>query len=75
MAEAFDIFGDVDNLLEVLVLSVVEDWVVDDDAVDVLVAVGGDDGVFDLVAGYGAERIAVSTVRGKSVSLHGPISD
>jgi hypothetical protein len=41
MAEAFDVFMHVDDLLEVLVLAVVEDWVVDDYAVDGVVVVCG----------------------------------
>ena len=41
VAEPFDVFVHVDDLLQVLVLAVVEDWVVDDYAVDVRVGVGG----------------------------------
>lgn len=41
VAEAFNIFVHVDDLLEVLVLAVVEDRVVDYYAVDVGVGVGG----------------------------------
>lgn len=40
VAKTLDIFVDVNNLLEVLVLAVVEDRVVDDDAIDVVVGVG-----------------------------------
>jgi len=40
VAKTLDIFVDVNNLLEVLVLAVVEDRVVDDDAVGVVVGVG-----------------------------------
>jgi len=43
VAEAFDIFVHVDDLLQVLVLAVVEDGVVDDDAVDFRVSVGSED--------------------------------
>lgn len=51
VAETLDILTDIDNLLQVLVLTVVEDGVVDDNAVDVRVGVGRDDGLFDVVAG------------------------
>lgn len=61
VAQAFHVLGHVDNLLQVLVLSVVEDWVVNNDAVDGVVSVGGQDGFFDVVAGDFAERILEST--------------
>ena len=48
MAEALDVFADVGDLLQVLVLPVVEDGVVNDDAVDGVVSVGGQDGAFEL---------------------------
>lgn len=41
VAEAFDVFVHIDDLLQVLVLAVVEDGVVDYYAVDVGVGVGG----------------------------------
>jgi hypothetical protein len=41
VAEALDILVHVDDLLQVLVLAVVEDGVVDDDAIDGVVFVGG----------------------------------
>jgi hypothetical protein len=55
MGEALDVLGDVDDLLEILVLSVAEDGVVDYDAVDSVVGVGGYEGVFEVVAGDFAE--------------------
>lgn len=61
VAEALNIFGDIDDLLQVLVLAVVEDRVVDDDAVDVVVGVGGQNGFFDVVAGDFAEGVLEST--------------
>jgi hypothetical protein len=62
VAEALYILGNVDNLLEVLVLSVVEDGVVYDDAVDVGVDVRGQDGFFEVIAVYFAEGVAISTI-------------
>jgi hypothetical protein len=61
VAQAFDVLGHIDDLLQVLVLAVVEDRVVDDDAVDVVVGVGGQNGFFDVVAGDFAEGVLEST--------------
>lgn len=61
VTEALDVLLNVDDLLQVLVLSVVEDRVVDDDAVDLGVGVGGKDRFFDLVARRFAEAIAEAT--------------
>jgi len=61
--EAFDVFGNVDDLLEVLVLPVVEDGVVHYDAVDGGVSVGGYEGVFEVVAGGFAEGEVEATGR------------
>jgi hypothetical protein len=63
MAQALDILGYVDNLLEVLVLAVVEDGVVYDDTVNVRVDVGGEDGFFEVIAVDFTERVTESTVR------------
>ena len=52
MTEAFDIFSDVNDLLQVLILPVVKNWIVDDDAVDDFIVVGRDDGIFDIVLVY-----------------------
>lgn len=49
VAQPLDVLGYVHDLLQVLVLSVVEDGVVYDDSVDVRVGVGGEDGFFDVV--------------------------
>lgn len=62
MAETFDVLGDVDDLLEVLVLPGVEDRVVDNYPIDVRVGVRGDYGVFDIVLVDLAEGVAESTV-------------
>jgi hypothetical protein len=43
-------------------LSVVEDGVVYDDAVDVGVDVRGQDGFFEVIAVYFAEGVAISTI-------------
>jgi hypothetical protein len=61
VAQTLHILGYIDDLLQVLVLAVVEDWVVYDDAVDVRVGVGGEDGFFDVVFGDVAARVAVAT--------------
>lgn len=65
MAETLDVFGNIDNLLQVLVLAVVEDRVVDDDAVDIVVGVGGQDGTFDIVAGDFVEGVLEATIEEK----------
>ena len=49
VGEAFDVFGDGDDLLQVLVLAGGEDWIVDYDAVGGGGGVGGEDGVFDVI--------------------------
>lgn len=50
VAETFDVFGEGDGLLDVLVLAVVADpdGVIDEDAVDVVVVVGGDDALLEV---------------------------
>ena len=62
VAEPFDVFVHVHDLLQVLVLAIVEDRVVDDYAVDVWVGVGSENGFFDGVAGDVAEGVAEATV-------------
>ena len=47
VGEAFDVFGDVDDLLEVLVLAVAEDGVVDYYAVDFVICICVDDCIFE----------------------------
>ena len=69
MAETFYILCYVDNLLQVLVLAVVEDRVVYDDAVDVRVGIGGQDGLFDIIPRHFAESVAESTVEWKESKL------
>ena len=63
MTEALDVFGDVHDLLEVLVLSVVENGIVDYDAVDIIVRIGGQERIFDLVTVNLAQAIPESTAR------------
>lgn len=62
VAQTLDILGDINNLLQVLILAVVEDWVVDDDAVDFVVGVGGEDGAFNIVAGNFAEGVLEAAI-------------
>lgn len=61
VAQTLDILADVHDLLQVLVLAVVEDGVVYDDAVDLGVFVGAEDGFFDVVAADRAEGVLEST--------------
>ena len=61
MAEALDVFTDVGDLLQVLVLAVVEDGVVDDNAVDGVIGVGSQDGAFELFPVEFAQRKLAST--------------
>jgi hypothetical protein len=49
VAQPFDVFGDGDDLLEVLVLAAVPDGVVDYDAIDGGIRVGGEDCFFNVV--------------------------
>lgn len=62
MAQTLNIFRDIYNLLQILILSVVENRVVDDDAIDIVVCVRSEDGVFDFVARDEAACIADSTM-------------
>lgn len=55
MGEAFDVFGEGNDVAQIVVLLGVEDGVVDYDAIDGGVGVGGEDGVFDGFAGDAAE--------------------
>lgn len=47
MTQPFDVLGYIHDLLQVLVLTVVEDGIINDYAVDIVVGVGGQDGFFD----------------------------
>lgn len=62
VAQALDILGDVHDLLQVLVLSVVEDGVVYYDAVDVVVGIGGQEGILNFITVNHAESVAEATV-------------
>lgn len=64
VAQALDVFGYVDDLLQVLVLAGAEDGVVDDYAVDVVVGVGVQDGLFDVVAGDLAHGVLEAAEKG-----------
>lgn len=61
VAKALHILRYIDDLLQVLVLSVVENRVVHDDAVDFLVGIGGEDGIFNVVLGDFTKSITEST--------------
>ena len=61
VAQTLDIFGNIHNLLQVLVVAIVENGVIDDNTIHVVVAVRGQDGFFDVVAGDIAEGIREST--------------
>lgn len=64
MGEAFNVFVDGHDLLEVLVLAGAEDGVVDYYAVDCWVGVGVKEGVFEVVAVDFAELEGEATVVG-----------
>jgi hypothetical protein len=67
VAQTLDILGDINYLLQVLILAVVEDRVVDNNAVDIVVGVGGEDGAFNIVAGNFTEGVLEAAIR-ESVS-------
>lgn len=69
VAETLNILANIDDLLQVLVLPVVEDRVVDDNAVDVRVSVGAQNGLFDVVAGDFAEGVLEAAVQESMISL------
>jgi hypothetical protein len=69
VTEAFDIFADVDDLLEVLILSVSEDGVVDHYAIDLVIVVGFEDSLFKLLTIYLSEFKAESTANTMSLVL------
>lgn len=64
MRQAFDVFGEGDDVLEVGVLAVVVDWVVDYYAVYGGVGVGRDYCFFDVVFVDGGEGVFEATVLG-----------
>lgn len=53
----------VDNLLQVLVLAVVENGVVYDDAVDIGIGIGSEDSLLEIIAGNFTEGVAEATVQ------------
>jgi len=63
VAKTFDVFADIHDLLEILILSGVEDGIVDNNAVYGWVIVGGDDCFFNVVLFHPAERIVKATAR------------
>ncbi len=50
VAEAFDILGNVDDLLDILVLSIVEDRIIDYDPINIRVGICFKYSVFDVIA-------------------------
>lgn len=64
VAQALDVFGYIDYLLQVLILAGAEDGVVDDYAVDVVVGVCVQDGLFDVVAGHLAHGVLETAEEG-----------
>lgn len=52
VSQAFYILGQRDAFLEVLVLSIVMNRIVDNDAIDVCVVVGGNDRFFNMILFY-----------------------
>ena len=62
VTQSLDILGNIDDLLQVLVLTVVEDWVVDDDAVNGGIGVCAQDGFFNVIAGNFTEGVLEPTI-------------
>lgn len=50
MTEPLYIFVCVCDLLQILVLSVIEDWIVDDDPIDISIGICSQDSAFELFA-------------------------
>ena len=50
MGQAFDVLRNGHDVAEVVVLLAVEDWVVDDYAIDACIRVCCEDGIFDVIA-------------------------
>ena len=61
MTESLNVFEDIDNLLQVLILAVIEDWIVDDDTINGGVSVRGQDSFFNVITGNFTKRILEST--------------
>lgn len=64
VAQALDVFGYIDYLLQVLILAGAEDGVVDDYAVDVVVGVCVQDGLFNVIAGHLAHGVLETAEEG-----------
>lgn len=75
MGEPFDVFGDGDDLLEVLVLAVEEDGIVDNYAMDGSVVVYVYQGFFDGVLGYGEEGVADVAGRRRASQSRKPLAE
>jgi hypothetical protein len=61
VAEAFDILGNVNDLLEILILSIVEDRIVDYDSVNLGVRICCKDSILNVVARDFTKSITEST--------------
>lgn len=68
MTKTFHVLGNVDNLLKILILSVIEDRIVDDYAINGLVRIGSNQGLFNLVFVDFAECVQKATVESQVVS-------
>jgi len=61
MAKTFYILGDIDNLLEVLILPVIEYGVIDDDAINGRVVVAGQNCLLNVILSDEFQRILEAT--------------
>lgn len=61
MRQTLDILLDIDYLLQILVLSIVEYWVVDDDAIYTVVLVGSNNRLFDIIFGDVSDAVLEAT--------------
>lgn len=63
MAEAFHVFGDIDNLLQVLILSIVEDRIINDDTINGCIVVTSQNCLLNVVLSDGSESILEAAAR------------
>ena len=66
VAEAFNILGHVNDLLEILILSIVEYRIIDYDPVNIGIGICFKDSIFDVIAGDITKSITEFTIE----SLH-----
>jgi hypothetical protein len=60
MAQPLDIFVDINNLLQILILPIAEYWIVDDDTINSFVTVGSDDTIFQSFSVYFSQLVLES---------------